>query len=128
MRRERMKIVNAELRLAGLGGMTAVAPAAGGSRDRMMKRRAFHGRLAIGVEPDHQRGGRAMVIRALAVFTLAILAGGCASAAPVHVYSKPGATLEQMTRDEAECAGGAGGSQASPERLCATPRGLFHYS
>jgi len=66
-----------------------------------------------------------MVIRALAVITLTILVGGCASAAPVSVYSKPGATLEQMTRDEAECAGGAGGGQSSPvrHRRCMTDRG-----
>jgi hypothetical protein len=66
-----------------------------------------------------------MVLRALAVLTLTILAAGCDSAAPVSVYSKPGATLEQMTRDEAECAGGPGGSQSSPARLrrCMTDRG-----
>lgn len=67
-----------------------------------------------------------MVVRALAVVTLMILAGGCESAAPVYVYSKRGgATLEQMTRDEAECAGGAGGDQASPARVrrCMTERG-----
>jgi hypothetical protein len=65
-----------------------------------------------------------MIVRALAVITLAILAG-CESAAPVYVYSKPGATLEQMTRDEAECAGGAGGSQSSParRRRCMSDRG-----
>jgi hypothetical protein len=66
-----------------------------------------------------------MIVRALAVVTLTILAAGCDSAAPVYVYTKPGATLEQMTRDEAECAGGAGGSQASSARLrrCMTDRG-----
>jgi hypothetical protein len=66
-----------------------------------------------------------MVVRALAVITLTILAGGCDSAAPVYVYSKPGAVLEQMIRDEAECAGGAGGGQPSPARLrrCMTERG-----
>jgi len=66
-----------------------------------------------------------MVLRALAVITLTTLAAGCDSAAPVYVYSKPGATLEQMTRDEAECAGGAGGAQSGPARLrrCMTDRG-----
>lgn len=66
-----------------------------------------------------------MVVRVLAVITLTILAGGCDSAAPVYVYSKLGATLEQMTRDEAECAGGAGGGQSSPAglRRCMTDRG-----
>ena len=65
-----------------------------------------------------------MIVRALAVITLTILAG-CESAAPVYVYSKPGATLEQMTRDEAECAGGGGGSQSSParRRRCMSDRG-----
>ena len=54
-----------------------------------------------------------------------MLAAGCDSAAPVYVYSKPGATLEQMTRDEGECAGGGGGSQASSSRLrrCMSDRG-----
>ena len=66
-----------------------------------------------------------MVGRVLAFVMLTMLAAGCDSAAPVHVYSKPGATLEQMTRDEAECAGGAGGAQSSPARLrrCMTDRG-----
>jgi hypothetical protein len=66
-----------------------------------------------------------MVVRALAVITLTILAGGCDSAAPVYVYSKPGAALEQMMRDEAECAGGPGRGQPSPARLrqCMTERG-----
>jgi len=66
-----------------------------------------------------------MVGRVLALVMLTMLAAGCDSAAPVHVYSKPGATLEQMTRDEAECAGGAGGGQSSPVRLrrCMTDRG-----
>jgi hypothetical protein len=66
-----------------------------------------------------------MVLRALAAFTLTILVAGCDSAAPVYVYSKPGATLEQMTRDESECAGGAGGAESSPARLrrCMTERG-----
>ena len=66
-----------------------------------------------------------MVGRVLGLVMLTMLAAGCDSAAPVHVYSKPGATLEQMTRDEAECAGSAGGSQPSPERLrrCMTERG-----
>jgi hypothetical protein len=66
-----------------------------------------------------------MVGRVLALVMLTMLAAGCASAAPVYVYSKPGATLEQMTRDEAECAGGAGGGQSSPVRLrrCMTDRG-----
>ena len=65
-----------------------------------------------------------MVVRALAVITLTILAGGCDSAAPVYVYSKPGAALEQMIRDEGECAG-AGGGRPSPARLrqCMTERG-----
>ena len=60
--------------------------------------------------------------RYLALALLMILAAGCASAVPVYVYSKPGITLEQMTRDEAEC--GQGG-QASPTRLreCMTQRG-----
>lgn len=63
-------------------------------------------------------------MRALAVITLTILAGGCDSAAPVYVFSKPGAALEQMIRDEAECAGRAGG-QPGPARLrqCMTERG-----
>jgi hypothetical protein len=66
-----------------------------------------------------------MVVRALAVITSTILVAGCESAAPMYIYSKPGATLEQMTRDEAECAGGTGGAQASPEgrRRCMTLRG-----
>lgn len=66
-----------------------------------------------------------MIVRALAVITLTVLAAGCESAAPVYVYSKPGATFEQMTRDETECSGGAGGGQASPARLrrCMTDRG-----
>lgn len=65
------------------------------------------------------------VERALAAITFVILAAGCDSAAPVYVYSKPGATLEQMTRDESECAGGAGSGQADPARLrrCMTDRG-----
>jgi hypothetical protein len=68
-----------------------------------------------------------MVVRALAVITLTILAGGCDSAAPVYVYSKPGAALEQMMRDETECAGGPGGGQPSPARLrqCMTERGYM---
>jgi hypothetical protein len=66
-----------------------------------------------------------MVVHALAIITLAILVAGCESAAPVYVYSRPGATLEQMTRDEAECAGGAGGSQSSSarRRRCMSDRG-----
>ena len=38
---------------------------------------------------------------------------------------RPGATLEQMTRDETECAGRAGGGQPSPERVrrCMSDRG-----
>jgi hypothetical protein len=67
-----------------------------------------------------------MVIRGLAVITgLTILAAGCDSAAPVYVYSKPGVTLEQMTRDEAECAKGAGGGQPSGAQLrrCMSDRG-----
>jgi hypothetical protein len=67
----------------------------------------------------------AMVGRALAVVTLTILTGGCDSAAPVYVYSKPGATLEGMSRDEVECAGGSGGGQSGPARLrrCMAERG-----
>jgi len=42
-----------------------------------------------------------MVVRALAAIALTILVGGCDSAAPVYIYSKPGAALEQMMRDEA---------------------------
>ena len=66
-----------------------------------------------------------MVGRALAVITFTILAGGCGPAASVYVFSKPGATLEQMIRDESECAQGAGGGQSSPEQLrrCMTERG-----
>lgn len=65
-----------------------------------------------------------MFIRALAAITLTILMGGCESAAPAYVYSRPGATLEQMTRDETEC-GGSGGGQPSPERVrrCMSDRG-----
>jgi hypothetical protein len=70
------------------------------------------------------RNGResASVGRYLALALLTSLAAGCASAAPVYVYSKPGITLEQMTRDEGEC--GQRG-QASPTRLrqCMTERG-----
>src|SRR5215469_7607116 len=40
-------------------------------------------------------GGPSMLIRALAAITLTILMGGCESA-PAYVYSRPGATLEQM--------------------------------
>ena len=63
--------------------------------------------------------------RVLAVVTFTILTVGCESAAPVYVYSKPGATPAQMTRDEADCSGGAGGGQANPARLrrCMTERG-----
>lgn len=66
-----------------------------------------------------------MVRRVLALVMLTMLAAGCDSAAPVHVYSKVGVTLEQMTRDEAECARGAGGGGASDARLrrCMTDRG-----
>ena len=66
-----------------------------------------------------------MFMRALPAITLTILVGGCESAAPAYVYSRPGATLEQMTRDENECAGRAGGGQPSPERVrrCMSDRG-----
>ena len=67
-----------------------------------------------------------MVIRGLAVITgLTILAAGCDSAGPVYVYSKPGVTLEQLTRDEGECGKGAGGGQASAaqHRRCMSDRG-----
>lgn len=66
-----------------------------------------------------------MFMRALAAIMLTILVGGCESAAPAYVYSRPGATLEQMTRDETECAGSAGGGQPSPERVrrCMSNRG-----
>lgn len=66
-----------------------------------------------------------MVMRALAAITLTILVGGCESAAPAYVYSRPGATLEQMARDETECGGSAGGGQPSPERVrrCMSDRG-----
>jgi hypothetical protein len=64
----------------------------------------------------------ASVGRYVALAMLTILAGGCASEAPVYVYSKPGITLEQMSRDEAECGQGA---RAGPARLreCMTERG-----
>jgi hypothetical protein len=66
--------------------------------------------------------GSANVGRCLALTMLAILAGGCASAAPVYVYSKPGITLERMSRDEAEC--GQGGRAGSARlRECMTERG-----
>lgn len=63
-------------------------------------------------------GGSARVA-SVALALLTILAGGCASAAPVYVYSKPGITLEQMSRDEAEC------GRTAPARLrqCMTERG-----
>ena len=66
-----------------------------------------------------------MFMRALAAITLTILVGGCESAAPAYVYRRPGATLEQMARDETECGGSAGGGQPSPGRLrqCMTERG-----
>jgi hypothetical protein len=64
----------------------------------------------------------ASVGRYLVLAILTILAEGCTSAAPVYVYSKPGITLEQMSRDETEC--GQGG-RAAPARLrgCMTDRG-----
>lgn len=65
---------------------------------------------------------RASVGRSLALALLAILAGGCASAAPVYVYSKPGITLEQMSRDETEC-GQGGRADPSLLRRCMTERG-----
>lgn len=66
-----------------------------------------------------------MFMRALAAITLTILVGGCESAAPAYVYNRPGTTLEQMTRDETECAASAGGGQPSPERVrrCMSDRG-----
>jgi hypothetical protein len=66
-----------------------------------------------------------MFMRALAAITLTILVGGCESAAPAYVYNRPGATHEQMTRDETECARSAGGGQPSPERVrrCMSDRG-----
>jgi hypothetical protein len=65
------------------------------------------------------------VLRGLAAIAFTTLAAGCDSAAPVYVYSKPGATLEQMTRDESECARGAGSGQGSPAQLhrCMADRG-----
>jgi hypothetical protein len=66
-----------------------------------------------------------MFTRALAAITLTILVVGCESAAPAYVYNRPGVTPEQMTRDETECAGSAGGGQPSPERVrrCMSNRG-----
>ena len=66
-----------------------------------------------------------MFMRALAAITLTILVGGCESAAPAYVYGRPGATFEQMTRDESECAARAGGGQPSPARVrrCMSDRG-----
>jgi len=66
-----------------------------------------------------------MFMRALAAITLTILVGGCESAAPAYVYSRPGATLDQMARDETECGRSAGGGQPSPERVrrCMSDRG-----
>jgi hypothetical protein len=63
-----------------------------------------------------------MFMRALAAITLTILVGGCESAPPAYVYSRPGATPEQMARDETECGGSAGGG---PERVrrCMSDRG-----
>lgn len=68
--------------------------------------------------------GAASVGRCVALALLTTtLAGGCASApSPVYVYSKPGITLEQMSRDEAEC--GQGGRAGSARlRECMTERG-----
>ncbi|HEY7653659.1 MAG TPA: hypothetical protein VIG07_12635 [Methylomirabilota bacterium] len=66
-----------------------------------------------------------MIVRAVAVTSLTILTAGCAAAAPVYVYSKPGGTVEQMMRDEADCAGGAGGGEVSSarRRRCMSERG-----
>jgi hypothetical protein len=66
-----------------------------------------------------------MPMRALAAITLTILLGGCESGAPAYAYNRPGATFEQMTRDETECAGSAGRGQATPERVrrCMRDRG-----
>lgn len=66
-----------------------------------------------------------MIVRTFGILAVTILVAGCESAAPVYVYSRPGATLEQITRDERECAGGSGGSQGSPARLhqCMSERG-----
>ena len=66
-----------------------------------------------------------MFMRALAAITLTILVGGCESGAPAYAYNRPGATFEQMTRDQTECAGSAGGGQPSPERVrrCMSDRG-----
>jgi len=69
---------------------------------------------------DAARGAHVV---AVGVFT--ILLAGCDSAASVYVYSKPGASLEQMTRDETECTGNSGRGQSSPAavRRCMTDRG-----
>lgn len=65
---------------------------------------------------------RVSVGRCLALALLTILAEGCAAAAPVYVYSKPGITLEQMSRDETEC-GQGGRAGAAALRRCMTERG-----
>jgi hypothetical protein len=55
-----------------------------------------------------------MFIRVLAAIMLTILVGGCESTAPAYVYSRPGATLEQMARDETECGGAPAGASPVP--------------
>jgi hypothetical protein len=56
-----------------------------------------------------------MVVQAaLAVVTLTILVAGCDSAAPVYVYSKPGATLEQRPATKPSVLGALVGASPAP--------------